>query len=502
MALNKWTQYSIRKQFICSHGIIITLSLLSVWAIMTAYIFSVTDKIVTKFENKLTNDVISNTQFTATDNSDLFIAIMNKNTYGFLYPYLYSTEISLEPIFNLEKIEGYFEYGYTYLAKPLTFDPNYNDYVSLVHSSFKTPYLYPSNVTNLNSSTISLINYTMHSDEIIRVSYQNYEDIESVYSGFENSGLYLRYPAINTLLSDPNRTYDPRTRSWYIEAMRNNNVIYTDPFLGFNTKKWKITIAKKIYANNSAIGVAGANMRITKITNIINNINILKYGKVSLLTSSGIVIVDKEWDENSTNLYTYRDLKNPPINDFTWGQITNQIQGIYNVENYKMTANKIFLANKVYYLIMTIPTEEITKPINNIINSISDSKNNTIIIISVSSICIIILTILLIIYMSNEISSSIQKLCENSKKIVNNLGKDNLFEGVETLNNKEKFLETYKLEKEFNSLVSQLREADNSKNIYYNNDKIFEYPIVEANHEPTRYITVTIPVGQIVKAEF
>jgi hypothetical protein len=481
MGLTSWNQYTIKTQLLCSQGSIVTLSLLIIWAILISYVFVVSQNIVGELRENLKGDIIKNTQFLATDNSNLFVAIMNKNTNGFVNPYLYYAQICQEPTFNLQKIRGYFEYGNDFLPQPLTFDYRHNKYVSFASSSFKVPYLQPFNETNLNPSIISIINYTMHVDEIAIPSYQNYLDFVSIYSGFENSGLFLKYPGIETLSTDPNRTYDPRRRGWYNRAVTANNVIYTDPYQDFNSKRWMITIAKPIILNDQIIGVVGGDMLIDTIKQNIERIKILDSGKATLFTSTGIVIADKEWlaDVNS-NIYTFRDLENPEINDETWNLLTSSTTdfGIYTNGNYKIVVNRIQLEKQYYYLMLTIPDNKITEPLNNIINNIETSKTSSLIIISVVTIGVIVVTILITIYISNSISESIKALCESSDKIIKNLGKDDIMVDVNSVKNNTGYLEVNRMEEQYNNMLEQLRRQPNGPeaNQYYHNPFYFGYP--------------------------
>lgn len=505
MVFSSWNKYSIKSQLLCSQGSIVTVSLLIIWAILFSYVFIVSQKIVDELRENLKSDIIQNTKFLASDNSDLFVAIMNKNTNGFVFPYLYFAQICQEPTFNLQKIRGYFEYGNDVLPQPLIFDNRHNKNVSLLKSTFKVPYLQQFNETNLNQSTVSIINYTMHVDEIAIPSYQNYQDFVAIYSGFEDSGLFLKYPAIETLSTDPNRTYDPRRRGWYNSAKTTNNVIYTDPYQDFNSKRWMITIAKPILSNGQIIGVAGGDMLIDTIKKNIERIQILDSGKASLFTSTGVVVADKEWtsDVNSV-LYTYRDLQNPKISDTTWNLLISTPQGIYTNGDYKIIVNKIQLEQQFYYLMLTIPDKKITEPLNNIINNIEDSKASTLIIISVITIFVIIVTILITIYISNNISRSIKALCESSDKIIKNLGKDNIMVDVNSVQNQTEYLEVNRLQEQYNNMLDQLRRQPDLQdmNQYYHHPYYFGYPTQQEFIPMPIYGSAqgtTVVVGEIAK---
>ncbi|MCH3688836.1 cache domain-containing protein [Campylobacter lari] len=56
--------------------------------------------------------------------------------------------------------------------------------------------------------------------------------------------------------------YDTRTRSWFIEAKKTNNVFITTPYIDKATNQYVITYTKAIYKDNRFIGVIGIDIPI------------------------------------------------------------------------------------------------------------------------------------------------------------------------------------------------------------------------------------------------
>jgi hypothetical protein len=474
-----WNKYTIKQQLLSSYGISVLLSLLIIYSLLISYIFVLSNQIIKISENDLYYEIMKNTKSLSDDNSELFVETMHKNSKGFLYPYLRSAEISLETNFNLNKIRGYMKYGDDELAKPLSFDQRHNKFVSLKHSAFTVPYLRPDNQSNLPQNIINIINYTMNSDSYIITSYLNYKDFVSGYMGYNKGGLFLQYPGTNTLTTDPQRIYDPRNRGWYNMAIRTDGAIYTDPYLDFSGKGWMITIAKTIKNNNNDyIGVAGSDMLINVIKQNIEKIRILESGKASLFTSSGIVIADQEWDATlNSQIYTYRNLTNPKINHNNWISITSNNNTELTVDNYYLISKKIRLSQQIFFLVLTIPQNKILEPVKNITNSIESSQKSTIIIITIVTLLIIVITIIITLYMGNNISNSIKELCNNSQKIMENLGKDNLYEGVNEIKNNGQYDEVYQLQNQYNTMLGELKQDSkiiNNDNPFYNNPDYFK----------------------------
>lgn len=135
-------------------------------------------------------------------------------------------------------------------------------------------------------------------------------DIDTMYVGFESSGLFRQFPGQYNSNLDNNfkkRVYDPRVRGWYkdaksaarqkrkespkgalVEQKQFGESIVTAPYLGASSGKWMITIAKAVYdpADTSRLyAVVGFDITIDKIQSDIINIHFLKSGYVALVES-------------------------------------------------------------------------------------------------------------------------------------------------------------------------------------------------------------------------
>jgi Cache domain len=452
-------QYSTKQQLFGLFGSTTSASCVLIFALLIAYIMVTTNDFEDESRNFLKSDVITYTTSLMNDNADLFIETMNRNTFGFLYPYLNGAENTLETGYNIDDTRGYLEYGDTYLAKPLTYDSRNMKSVSLVHSAYMNQGLLPSNITNLDSSIIDIINKTMNADEYIIPSYSNYKDFVSGYMGFENGGLFMQYPGIGTLTTDPSRTYDPRTRGWYTQAKSASDVIYTDPYKDFNGRGWMITIAKKITKDGVVIGVAGADMLIETIKNNILKIRILGSGKASLFSSSGIVIADQEWAAtSSSSQYTYSNLQNPPISSSMWNSITSQNSAIDESNDFMVLSKKFTWSGQYFYLVFTIPKSKMFEPINNITTFIKNSVAATL--PSVISVILValILGLAITFYFANKISDSYDKMGNSADMVVANLGSEDLGKNVNEVNENSGIEEVEKMESGLNKLVKKIKE--------------------------------------------
>jgi putative two-component system response regulator len=89
----------------------------------------------------------------------------------------------------------------------------------------------------------------------------------------------------------PTDNYDPRKRPWYIDALREKKLIWTDPYVFFTSKKPGITTASPIFDKNGNIkGVVGVDIAIDEISNFISKLKIGKNGKTFIVNHNGDVI--------------------------------------------------------------------------------------------------------------------------------------------------------------------------------------------------------------------
>ena len=89
----------------------------------------------------------------------------------------------------------------------------------------------------------------------------------------------------------PNDKYDPRKRPWYIDAVSEKKLIWTDPYVFFTSKKPGITTASPIFDKNGNIkGVVGVDIEIDEISSFISKLKIGKSGKTFIVNHNGDVI--------------------------------------------------------------------------------------------------------------------------------------------------------------------------------------------------------------------
>ncbi|KAB7613780.1 PAS domain S-box protein [Amylibacter sp. SFDW26] len=90
---------------------------------------------------------------------------------------------------------------------------------------------------------------------------------------------------------DATDTFDPRERPWYKNVLRTRDIIWTDPYIFFSSKKPGITAASPVIKSNGQLdGVIGVDIEIDAISDFLSNLKIGNNGAVIILNRNGDVI--------------------------------------------------------------------------------------------------------------------------------------------------------------------------------------------------------------------
>jgi len=90
---------------------------------------------------------------------------------------------------------------------------------------------------------------------------------------------------------DPDDTFDPRTRSWYVGAQNEGHAFWTTPYIFFTVKRPGITYALPQYAaNRRLVAVLGIDIELSALSSFLKNLEIGLHGKALVIDAKGRVI--------------------------------------------------------------------------------------------------------------------------------------------------------------------------------------------------------------------
>lgn len=289
--------------------------------------------------------------------------------------------------------------------------------------------------------------------------FNNNDCISSIYIGTE-SGIYYKYSNDNS-----SERYDPRTRSWYIDAVKaaekNDIPVWQNVYISKSTGKFCITCSKA-FKNKSGkvLGVCAVDMYIDDISDLVLKYKIGKSGYNFIIDKDGNIVMHPEYasifqDERSLKSFNLSEsgLVNEILN-----KKSDVISAKIDNKNYYIYFSPMEINNWTW--VSTLPEEELMEPIYKIENLIDSSLEksekslekdfNFVIIVFL----IIFLISFVIIYfvctkLSKNLSLPITRLCEATKSI----GRGNFDLSVDKNSNDE----IGKLAKSFNSMARNLK---------------------------------------------
>ena len=91
--------------------------------------------------------------------------------------------------------------------------------------------------------------------------------------------------------------YDPRARGWYKAASAAQQTIVTEPYIAASSGKPVITVAAPVQRDGRQIGVAGADIDLGAVSDIINTVNFGGHGRAFIVSAAGKILIhpDNRW---------------------------------------------------------------------------------------------------------------------------------------------------------------------------------------------------------------
>jgi diguanylate cyclase (GGDEF)-like protein/PAS domain S-box-containing protein len=119
---------------------------------------------------------------------------------------------------------------------------------------------------------------------------KNYPSFTSIYFGTPDNVM------INGSGWAPPKDFDLRTRPWYLKAVEEKKLVFTEAFVNASKDKWIITIAKPVYnANNQLLGVVAGDVSIKNILSIVQDKAIGENGYSFLIDGKGNILAHPKY---------------------------------------------------------------------------------------------------------------------------------------------------------------------------------------------------------------
>lgn len=101
---------------------------------------------------------------------------------------------------------------------------------------------------------------------------------------------------------EPDASYDPRKRPWYMDAKRERQQVVTAPYVDVSTKQMIISIGNPVMNGNQFVGAMFYDLELGGLSELVNSVNIFDAGYLFLVTGNGQVIAHPETQLNGKSL--------------------------------------------------------------------------------------------------------------------------------------------------------------------------------------------------------
>lgn len=481
--MKNWSEYSLKKQLLLIFGSLsfFTLMIISISAIL----FIVISVVLVK--NQLYQGLLlqstNNLKKISSDGALIFDKKLGKYADNFLGVLANSADDCFRNDYPFNNIKSYYNWPGELIDS--FYSPAYNAKITLKSSTI--------NVFNKTLFDLPILNFIIHDtinrtaslDQIFIPLYKHNKDFLAGYiSTFTD---FLRYypGAFNDSKLNQYINYRPTTDYWFTSTVKDssNNLRFGSPYYDPIAGQFMISITKKIYNGTNLIGAAGSDLILNTIQNDIKKITYLQNGRAILFEiDTGIIIADSLSTYNGVS--TYEKIKNPNIDSNVWNKLISSGE-LLETSNHYLISNRLNNSGNNYILISIASKSDIYGIFSFAIEAIDSILIADIIAVCIVSPIIILIIVLLVIWLTNNIISPIQKLTEDTNKMVNNIG-SNIVENISTPTVSSNIKETQEFQINFQKLreniIKQQQQkystvSDNIENDLYNKLKPWENKI-------------------------
>ncbi|MBU2701267.1 methyl-accepting chemotaxis protein [Sporomusaceae bacterium BoRhaA] len=109
----------------------------------------------------------------------------------------------------------------------------------------------------------------------------------------------------------PPTDYDPRIRGWYKQAMEQQKLTFSDPYLDMTTKQMAISVAMPLKnASGQTRGIIAEDILIQTLIDNVQSINLFGAGYAFIIDTKGSMLANPDPDLVSKNVFEVEKLKN------------------------------------------------------------------------------------------------------------------------------------------------------------------------------------------------
>lgn len=293
--------------------------------------------------------------------------------------------------------------------------------LSRIEQSVKTLAIYTNDqlesVERLKNDVAYMEEYTNKIETVAVNAADNIEGAVAVYVRynpeftFPTSGLFWskinktgRFQQLTPTDFSSYDEFDIAHVGWYYLPVKSGKAIWMEPYQNENIDVHMISYVIPIYKGNETIGVVGMDIDFSIIEELVSNINVYDTGYAFLINNAGTVMFHKNI-ETSTSMESISTDLARVVNKFKTNSSENSLI-TYKYENHSKSLAFRSLKNGMR-LAVSAPNSEIDR-----------TKNNLLLLISVSVLVISCISVSLTIFLTHRLVRPLKELNNAAKKIV------------------------------------------------------------------------------------
>ncbi len=256
-----------------------------------------------------------------------------------------------------------------------------------------------------------------------------------IYLGSEEDGSLFITPLDTTMPED----YDCHTRDWYKEAVKNRGkAVWSDPYLDAGEVGGiVVTVARAVEKEGHLVGVVGMDIKLSRFSNIINDVKYGDEGYLMLINSKGEIFSHPDKQMLMTNISQDESLA---------AQLTSS-EGIriMNYEGKQRIVSYLTVPETGWKLIgiMSLDMAKLLAPIKDRVIQVA------------------VVSVLVTFMIGMLLSRIITRPLDNIMNVIHNISQGKLSEHADIKSNDEFKV----LGNQFNNMVDALRELINERNL-------------------------------------
>lgn len=489
-----WTKYRLKSQLQIGFALLSLVTLSALLITIVVFTVTTTAKQEARLTDRLTATVQQQTQAIVDVSVNTFDSSLARTAANYLSPQAYTAAAEWTRVdFVYAEQPTYYEWR-DMLAVPRDFNARYNSTVSFVKSGFslgrQNPYTQASTWPVFVNRTVQR---TEIMSEIMKGLYQGNPEFLAGYYCLRNANMdgtvvhspsmsmFREYPAVSNGNFAQMLAYEcTQDKDWYVDVAQSVNdgesdrrPQFTQVYFDAWVHQTMITIVQPLFHpdTGSFIGMAGADLLTETLQQSINDVRYLEHGRailfeVDVTTRSGTVIADtaRTGGTPQTRLLSYKGVTSPTITNKLWDDMYKRsadgspITSFVDSGDWYVSSQSLSTGNHRYLLSVFVLKADVLTALETIVQDIASARRVSI----VMNACVcgggLLLALGVTFILAQRIVAPVQRLAADSVKLIEQIGRDDIGQGIEMTVPDSDITETRQLQEAHRNMIASIQQ--------------------------------------------